>query len=70
MISNLVYVLCYIGELIVFISPIVIASMLINKIIDNHIEKKEAKIEALDTKTRLDKIKYNEMFKMIEKEYK
>lgn len=70
MIDNLMYLLAYLYHLIMFISPLVIVSMIINKMIDNHMEKKEARLKALDTKNRLDKIKYNEMFEMIEKEYK
>lgn len=70
MIDNLMYLLACLYYLIMFISPLIIASLLINKIIDNHIEKKEARLQALDTQKRLDKIKYNDMFEMIEKEYK
>ncbi len=70
MISNLVYLLCYLYHLILFISPLVLISMIISKLIDNHIETKERKQNALDTEKRLNKIKYNEMFEMIEKEYK
>ena len=70
MIDNLLYLLGYLYYLIIFVSPLVIASMIMSKLIDNHIEKKEKKQNALDTQKRIQKIKMNELFKMIEEEYK
>lgn len=63
MIDNLVI-------LIVIITPIITMVSILNLIDNYFIEKKEKKQNALDTQKRIQKIKMNELFKTIEKEYK